>query len=739
MQVTSGETVLELTENGVFTLLDGLSEPTDYSVSITNQPMAPRQLCTVANAAGTMDAGSVRNIQIACTNALKFTARVTDAPIAYASVSVTIGDRVFTTIADANGVFTVNIPVFDADTAKMVIAEATGSADQGQAHVTFANILGTLSTVVDGASGDGEIAGEENSGTNITNVSTAKYVLTVQANNGEVPTTGAALQTAERSVNATEVMRIAAAIKLIVDQPETYSLPAGKTSILAFASDPAAVKTFADAAPAAMEQALTDILADTSLVPGYKAADVPGTYYQIPAAQPGFLSPQGEGLMFSADGTGEFMTSNVGGVPVTESFTWTVTDGILKVKYANPINQPTNVYWGDYTLSADQKAAMTCAGNPSQIRMNQIISETDYSLTSPGELVDQVRETYLLARTFDAYNVGTACDTFDGTVDGKIALDAQTTTSIANNVTLWKAAAIESQPFTNDVLAGKRWAIFMHTEVGPWMNNTGGNPPTDGNIGGTSRQFAAQLISFAAGGTATAFPSGAAIDWSLTTSGDLQLKYGDWTQTVKVLQSSGDVRKVVSRYQSATDADERFASFDLAVMRDSATKFDASFWTTDETKFWHAFTNGWSQGAWASDGTAIWDGGAMTFGWSFHAGGLAFNHDMYGSADAKGHWRAEMRWSVDADGEVAFEGPYARLCYFPGNLGGVPSLTCFRRAWMPVGATATGYLYVMETVWASNDNGVNWGLWLAPRLTPVRKIDVPKTTNSGEYRIFVTP
>src|SRR5690606_23064209 len=152
-----------------------------------------------------------------------------------------------------------------------------------------------------------------------------------------------------------------------------------------------------------------------------------------------------------------FMTSNVGGVPVTESFTWTVTDGILKVKYANPINQPTNVYWGDYTLSADQKAAMTCAGNPSQIRMNQIISETDYSLTSPGELVDQVCGTYLVARTFDAYHVGTAGDTFDGTVDGKIALDGQKTTLIANNVTLWKAAAIESQPFTNDVLAGKRW------------------------------------------------------------------------------------------------------------------------------------------------------------------------------------------------------------------------------------------------------------------------------------------
>src|SRR5690606_39185121 len=103
--------------------------------------------------------------------------------------------------------------------------------------------------------------------------------------------------------------------------------------------------------------------------------------------------------------------------------------------------------------------------------------------------------TYLLARTFDAYTVGTACDTYDGTADGKIALDAQSMTSIANDVALWKAAAIEPQPFTNDILAGKRWAIFMHTEVGPWMNDTNGNPPTNGNIGGTSQQFAAQIIS----------------------------------------------------------------------------------------------------------------------------------------------------------------------------------------------------------------------------------------------------
>lgn len=724
LTLATGSTTVVVDANGQFTLLSGLSDDTPYAVSITKQPSAPHQYCTVSNGAGTATT-DVSDIQVSCVAAVKMAAQVTDAPIAYASVSVKVGDKVFTTVADANGMFSLNIPVIAEDAAKMVIAESTGA--EGQAHVTFANILGTLSAVADGANDDGEIVGTENAGVNITNVSTAKYVLVVQANNGAVPTTGAALQTAERSVDATSVMNLAAAIKLIVDDPDNYSLPAGSSSILAFAADPVAVKTFIDATPtAALEQALTEILADTSLVPGYKTADVPGVYFTIPAAKPGFLSPQGSGLVFNEDGSGEFLTSGSGGFPVTETFAWEVIDGIVKVIYDNPVTTTGVVALADTAATDAQRTAIGNCMGIFQINAKFTVAEREYSLLSAGSLVDQVRVTTLTTTTYDPINVDVGCD-----ASGVVQIASPEPTVQESTTEVWKESELPAQPFTTDEVVGNEWGIYMLVPVGPYLGNA---EPTV--------QFANMLVEFFDGGLAHVDGGddpGMDIAWEINEHGDLQLTYGDWTQELTKLQVSGDAVKTVMLFQSTVNT-QRFAYFDLAVRKNDALLANGAqaLWLNEAGQFWHAFTNGWFPGAWDGD-EAVFGGGAMTFGWSFLAEGEAWNHQFFyepydyangfvnDGIQRKSAWHREMVWEMDEaseqDGWIGFYGPYINDCY--------PSTICYRRDWLPLGVNEAGYLYVQEQVRRTPDNGATWGLWIAPRVTPVRAVAFPETEQEG--------
>ena len=718
LTLTSGGKTITISDNGTFTVASDLSEATAYNVAVATHPAGPHQYCSVANGAGTATA-AVTNIAVSCVAAVKIAAQVTDAPIAHATVTVKVGDKFYTTIADENGMFSINIPALTEDGAKMVIAEATGA--DNQSHVNFANILGTLSAVVDSADANGEIDSSTNASVNVTNVSTARYVLVVQANNGEVPSTGTALQTAERSVSATEVMNLAAAIKLIVDKPDEFKLPDGKSSILEFVQDKDAVDAFIAAAPAgAIDQALTEILADTSLVPGYKEAEVPGVYFLIPAAQPGFLSPQGSALVLEEDGSGTFMTSGAGGFPATESLTWEVIEGVVKVTYDKPLVVASVASRSLEIATQEQYDQLGCMG-VFQVNYQWAVSERDYTLVSSGALVDQVRTSTLSTYTFDP--VSGLCGGVPTTVQLAPITEVSTGTT-----DVWKADALEFMPFVADELVGKTWGIDMMVPVGPYFGDAG---PTT--------QFANMLVKFNADGSATtegvATPTGIpfALEWQITEDGDLSLQYGDWTQDIRKLQVSGDAVKSVMFFQNAVSEDE-FAYFNLAVKKSitfADTAAVAAFWTNDEGEYWNTYTNGWFQSAWNADGTPIYGAGALTFGWSFTET-TAWNHQFFFEAwdyendfaplpeAIESRWDREMLWSVKSvEGAIEFEGPYVNGCY--------PSITCYRRQWIPMGTSDAGHTFMNETVWYSGDDGATWGLWIAPRITPAKEQEFPES------------
>jgi hypothetical protein len=265
---------------------------------------------------------------------------------------------------------------------------------------------------------------------------------------------------------------------------------------------------------------------------------------------------------------------------------------------------------------------------------------------------------------------------------------------------------------------GASEALYVLDAAGPWFND-----------GSFTQQFVNVLVTFNANGTTSVFGSDLDITWRINHDDELVLEYGDWRQEFIMLQRSGDVIKSVMVFQNMAHGD-LFAYFDLAVER--TAPFTATDWMTPAGMFWHAYTNGWSPGVWNDDGTPLWGFGALTFGWSFNGDGVAWNlqffHDPWDYDDdfaplpdaVPSQWHREMRWSMDGDGNLRFAGPMVNACY---NV--TPTVTCYYRRWIPLGKSASGTMHVIEETWRTDDDGGTWGLWIAPRVTPVRMIDIP--------------
>ena len=176
---------------------------------------------------------------------LTLSGSVTDEPIANAQVSAHIGDESFNATADAQGVYALDIEIDEADKDKFITLTAKGVGEQS--FVEFTSLAGSFQALAAQAGSDGTLSSSENFATQITNVSTAQAVFMQEANGGPI-TSDAVLQTVLAQVNAQDVLDLAAAIKLAVDDAANNPLPDGATSILALASEPAARQNFVNAA-----------------------------------------------------------------------------------------------------------------------------------------------------------------------------------------------------------------------------------------------------------------------------------------------------------------------------------------------------------------------------------------------------------------------------------------------------------------------------------------------------------
>lgn len=164
-------------------------------------------------------------VQLDVLQSLSISGVVIDSPIANAVVTVDISGQVYTTTADVEGSYTLDV-VIDNNTANLILS-ANGSKALGQENVEFKLVLGEASALLTQMNAEREFVSAKNA-TNITHVTTATYLLAKDLNEEESFSTYQEYLTHAANISAAELMETAAFIKLLVDD-ENYIIPSSLT------------------------------------------------------------------------------------------------------------------------------------------------------------------------------------------------------------------------------------------------------------------------------------------------------------------------------------------------------------------------------------------------------------------------------------------------------------------------------------------------------------------------------
>lgn len=593
---------------------------------------------------------------------------VRDSAIPFATVTVTVGGITYTTVADANGEFVIEIATIDVDDLVVIESSGTNPNDETQT-VDMTSIAGSFSKLVEDSDGDGVVDGSENPNINNTPFTTALFVLVVEAN-GSMPTTVEELDATQTQIDGTELLQIAAVIKAIVDGgldvPIDPATGEQYGSILEFISDAevdgdgsTAIDNFVESYPAAVEAAAEELVSDPSITPAFVLADIPERYYSIATAAKGFLARSGNMLRFDLGGsnTGSFggIVGGGGGGPISRAFNWSVSGGQLKLDFrSDPFSNATTLYQPEGFLvcrdtDADVAAITGCGCADITTRLDELggagiygNNETrsiDFTRLAVGGATEFVRKYVNTVLSFEISDALT-CEEFE------IGSDESQ---------LRNEGLIASIPFIAAELELRTMAIPLYFDLGV----EGYNDWNNGAVWLTwdaPRRVKMDLVTFESTGigctgdwkSASAFfadqpiagsssfdlcwrvvgaSDGRTIDSEIVSrEGDLEFDYQDgWIQVVRKLEQLGPENGLFHDFwNTSTTPKKRFGTYDVAVLVDADLLFTEAMMINDPDEHWNAMINGWHPSQYAKDG-----GGNLVhlrpFGWQFFASGVLYN------------------------------------------------------------------------------------------------------------------
>lgn len=167
---------------------------------------------------------------------------VVDDPIPHALVTIKVGEQTFEITADANGLY--SVPVEFADANAVVEVTAVGAPGSGFEAVEFKSYLGDGNSLMADAGDDGVLTASENININVSNVTTAVYVLVQEIieeqSDEDAPVQGVILDQQQfdelvEQVDNEEVIQVAAVIQLVVDYGA--DLPENTNTVLDLVED----------------------------------------------------------------------------------------------------------------------------------------------------------------------------------------------------------------------------------------------------------------------------------------------------------------------------------------------------------------------------------------------------------------------------------------------------------------------------------------------------------------------
>jgi hypothetical protein len=272
------------------------------------------------------------------TSHLAITGTVTDGPIASAVVTATVSGQTFTANADANGSYRLELSLPETATGGFVTLTAKGVGSQS--YVEFTSLAGTFQTLKTQAGSDEVLSSGENFATQITNVSTALAVLLQQANGGQAINSQTLLETLSVRLSSPDLLDLATAIKLLVDEADDYPMPAGYTSLQALLANTAArerlVADVFEEDPSIFRSTQTAIAGDATLTRPVTSATLPRTLTAV--VLPKDIASTYDyydrviSYTFNTDGTGTASTGSW-----NADMTWSLAGSSVDISYANPV------------------------------------------------------------------------------------------------------------------------------------------------------------------------------------------------------------------------------------------------------------------------------------------------------------------------------------------------------------------------------------------------------------------
>lgn len=460
------------------------------------------------------NAGSAR-VVVDVGTPLVMAGRVTDAPIADATVQASVDGHTFTAQADADGNYALEIIALEGG---MVTMGAQGTGDQAMAN--FLSVVGDFDRLEAEAGSDGTLTRDENNQVQVTNVSTAQAYLMQLANDGLPIQDDDTLVAMRESLDNTQLLEAAAAIKLAVDGG--FALPEGTSDTLELISNPGAMSGFlagvAEEDPDAYAEAVNAIVSDPDLTAPTGADDLVGTYTLVASlGRPGTVGTgliTGSRVTLDADGTGSFVQT----APNDDaSATWTFDEATGQA-IVTP-NSPV------------QAMSFPIIDGVGQIRM---ISQTSQ---------------YRIGRLFDGNGRDTLSVTYtqqywypdNPEIPGGSQTYTNTETGIRDETGIL--------PFDADEIEG--------TTRNLWL---AGTPYADANFTGS------ELASFDADGSG--IHGGAGFDWSIDALGRLRMEYanGNVATHSRLNDDGREAEGLASDWHGADGT--RSASYSLSAIAD---------------------------------------------------------------------------------------------------------------------------------------------------------------------------
>ena len=618
---------------------------------------------------------------------------VTDEVIVNAEVTVTVGSETFTTQANTSGEYEIEIESNNED--DMVTIKAKGKDDNSQGFVEFVSIAGDLKTLTESAGEDGILTSDESLNTNVTNVSTAKYVLAKKANNGEEITSKAKLEEVETSIDTNDILKLATAIKVIVDNA-SISLPGGATSTLTFSQDETAIDTFIEGLeisdPGLFEQTNTEILSSPELISGFKLSTLNTAYFATSASHPGYISRYGEILELNTDNTGTLI-SNSG----EQDFTWEINSNneiVATMTSEEFLDTYISVFdIKDSELTTEQRNQWLDENGGYTVPAKLKTLSITYTLIQDGEKLDFINAKINTYQSYPGFEIG----------GNQVEIADETNTN--NESFQFRAYSTQdSIAFTNNEISSNKYPIQVNVSDNPLTYASGDNL-ADGTH--------TDLVTFNSDNTVTGTLYPNTSTWTINNTGQIVIVYdSEETTTITRFEKTNDGRQGWMFEFKLTD-NSRLGAYNLSTEVDSTLTFTQSNLLTTDNTAWNGMINAWIASAWEGETLNIY----QYFGWQFNSDGTGYLKTGNEGNGTNYYLNYPSTWKI-INGNLII----SRMPHGGGDSSGE------QRTWIPLRNTNNGMLVFESTKSRISEND-DYGYRYPPRVNLEQKLTFPELSN----------